>query len=97
MNYEKKYNAQKKVVLRQANEIDRLKQIVSELKTDGKDKEELIASILVLKDEMLDCIGTIEKQRVEYDKLISDLRQMRDAMNRIVYNGKWRFLKIFLK
>lgn len=50
-----------------------------------------------LKNELLFCVEELRACRKEYEKLFKELVDMRNAMDEIVYNGKWKFLKWFLR
>ena len=95
--YEKKYETQKKIVLRQLDEIEKLKSSVSELEIDSEKRTELIDSITDIRTELYEVIDDLSERREEYIRLIEDLRQMKMVMNQTVFKGKWRLIKLLLR
>lgn len=95
--YEKKYETQKKIVLRQLDEIEKLKSSISELEIDSEKRTELIDSITDIRTELYEVIDDLNERREEYTRLIEDLRQMKMVMNQTVFKGKWRLIKLLLR
>lgn len=95
--YEKKYETQKKIVLRQLDEIEKLKSSISELEIDSEKRTELIDSITDIRTELYEVIDDLSERREEYTRLIEDLRRMRMVMNQTVFKGKWRLIKLLLR
>ena len=95
--YEKKYETQKKIVLRQLDEIEKLKSSISELEIDSEKRTELINSITDIRTELYEVIDDLSERREEYTRLIQDLRQMKMVMNQTVFKGKWRLIKLLLR
>lgn len=95
--YEKKYETQKKIVLRQLDEIEKLKSSISELEIDSEKRTELIDSITDIRTELYEVIDDLSERREEYIRLIEDLRQMKMVMNQTVFKGKWRLIKLLLR
>ena len=88
--YEKKYETQKKIVLRQLDEIEKLKSSISELEIDSEKRTELIDSITDIRTELYEIIDDLGEKREEYTRLVEDLRQMKMVMNQTVFKGKWK-------
>jgi hypothetical protein len=95
--YEKKYETQKKIVLRQLDEIEKLKSSISELEIDSEKRTELIDSITDIRTELYEVIDDLSERREEYTRLIEDLKQMKMVMNQTVFKGKWRLIKLLLR
>lgn len=95
--YEKKYETQKKIVLRQLDEIEKLKSSISELEIDSEKRTELIDSITDIRTELYEVNDDLSERREEYTRLIEDLRQMKMVMNQTVFKGKWRLIKLLLR
>lgn len=95
--YEKKYETQKKIVLRQLDEIEKLKSSISELEIDSEKRTEFIDSITDIRTELYEVIDDLSERREEYTRLIEDLRQMKMVMNQTVFKGKWRLIKLLLR
>lgn len=98
MNGKKKTkNRSGEIIKRQAEEIESLKKQVSELKQKCKQKDELIASVEPMRNELKDIISNVRKKSEEYDKLISDVRTMRKVFDKEVFKGRWWIIKRLLK
>lgn len=95
--YKKKYETQKKIVLRQLDEIEKLKSSISELEIDSEKRTELIDSITDIRTELYEVIDDLSEKREEYTRLIEDLRQMKMVMNQTVFKGKWKLIKLLLR
>lgn len=95
--YEKKYETQKKIVLRQLDEIEKLKSSIFELEIDSEKRTELIDSITDIRTELYEVIDDLSERREEYTRLIEDLKQMKMVMNQTVFKGKWRLVKLLLR
>lgn len=95
--YEKKYETQKKIVLQQLDEIEKLKSSISELEIDSEKRTELIDSITDIRTELYEVIDDLSERQKEYTRLIEDLRQMKVVMNQTVFKGKWRLIKLLLR
>lgn len=95
--YEKKYETQKKIVLRQLDEIEKLKSSISELEIDSEKRTELIDSITDIRTELYEIIDDLGEKREEYTRLVEDLRQMKMVMNQTVFKGKWKLIKLLLR
>lgn len=95
--YETKYETQKKIVLRQLDEIEKLKSSIFELEIDSEKRTELIDSITDIRTELYEVIDDLSERREEYTRLIEDLRQMKMVMNQTVFKGKWRLIKLLLR
>lgn len=94
--YEKKYETQKKIVLRQLDEIEHLKSAISDLEIDSEKRTELIESITDIRTELYEVIDDLNEKREEYARLIEDLRQMKMVMNKTVFKGRWKLIKLLL-
>ena len=95
--YEKKYETQKKIVLRQLDEIEKLKSSISVVEIDSEKRTELIDSITDIRTELYEVIDDLSERREEYTRLIEDLKQMKMVMNQTVFKGKWRLVKLLLR
>ena len=69
-----------RIIKKQYDEIQSLKNSISELEIDAKEKEKITKSIAVLQDNFLEVLNDLKKQREEYDKLINELMDMKNAM-----------------
>ena len=94
----KKFDSLKnKIIKRQTEEIDFLKNEISSLEIDLKKKEELNNSLNVLRDDLTSVVFELREQKEEYDRLIREVTEMKNAMNKIVYKNKWSLVRLLLK
>ena len=97
MNDKKKIEFQRKMIVKQSEEIDSLKLEIDRLKLELKEKDEIIHSVDFLRDELSRNVAEIKKKKEEYFKLIEDLRNMKKIMNQEVYGGKWSLIRFLIK
>lgn len=95
--YKKKYELQKKLILRQSEQIDALKLQIEVLNKELKEKNEIINSTYSLRNEFKKGIDDARKYKEEYVKLIKELRKMKEIINQEVYKGKWSLVKFLIK
>lgn len=93
----KKLDMKSKIIKRQVDEIESLKNKISSLEIDCSEKEDIIKSIDVLRIDFDNVIAELKEKRKEYDIIISDLKKMRSVMNREVFNGKWKIIKMLMR
>ena len=96
-NYKRKYEFQKKMNLRQSEMIEKLKARVEELELMCKEKDDEINSIDSLRVELTKNVNETKKYKKEYEELIKELREMKNTINKEVYNGKWSLVKFLIK
>lgn len=87
----------KQIIKRKEFEIESLKEKISKLELDNNAKDELINSIDCLRDELKAITENLKKKSEEYDKLNSDLRQMKKVFNQEVFKGKWRIIRWLMR
>lgn len=95
--YEKKYELQNKVISRQSEQIATLKAQIKKLELKLEEKEQIINSTSFLRDELIQNVDEVKKYKKEYEKLISELRKMKEIINQDVYKGKWKLVKFLIK
>lgn len=95
--YQKNLEFQKNIISRQSDKIESLKSEIEDLKLKCEEKDELIKSVDFLRSELIKDTDEIKKHKKEYEKLINELRKMKDVLNKEVYNGKWNLVKFFIK
>lgn len=95
--YKKKYELQKKLILRQSEQIDALKLQIEVLNAELKEKNEIINSTYSLRNEFKKGIDDARKYKEEYVKLIKEIRKMKEIINQEVYKGKWSLVKFLIK
>lgn len=98
-NYKRDYEFQKKLNLRQTEQIESLKFEVEKLKAQCEEKDKIINSVDSLRIEMTQHVDEIKKKKSEYDELTKELRDMRKVMTQEVYKSQWRWklIKFLIK
>lgn len=96
-NYKKKYEFQKELISRQAEEIEILKNEIQELKLKCEEKDKLINSVEPMRRELKNNIDEIKKQKEEYKKIIKEVRKMKEIVNQEVYRGRWKIVRWLIK
>lgn len=93
----KKPDIKNRTILNQIDKIDKLEKTISELEISCEEKDKVIASINVLRDDLFTVINQLKKKSDEYDVLIADLMEMRKVMNQTVFKGRWKLIRLLLK
>lgn len=93
----KKSDYKSKIIARQINEIDRLKQTISTLQISNDEKGQLIKSVENIRQEFFNIVEELKKKKEEYEKLIAELIAMRNAFNQILFKGKWSLVRLLLR
>ena len=101
MNASKKRNrksdVKSRIIERQTNEIESLKNKISELEIDCQDKDEIINSIDSLRMELDEAVQGIKAKGEVYDRLIGELKEMKKIMNEEVFKNRWSLIRLLLK
>ena len=97
VNNIKKLDAKTRIIKKQFDEIQILKNSISALEINAKEKEDLINSISVFQDSFNEILEDLKKQRDEYNKLINELLEMKNTMNEVVFKKKWRLIRFLMK
>ena len=96
-NLKKRLEFQQKMISRQSEQIDGLKSKIAELELTIEKKDELIKSVDYLRKELADNINEIKQKKNEYEKLIKELKVMKNIMNKEVYKGRWNLVRLLIK
>ena len=95
--YKKRLDFQQKMIARQSEQIESLKSQIEKLELNLREKDNVINSIIPMKKELAQNIADAKKSKKEYKKLVDELRKMKNVMNETVYNGRWWFIRFFIK
>ena len=97
--YKKRIDLKDKIIKKQGDEIESLKSKISNLEIDNDEKDEIIGSIDSLRVEMTEVIDELKDKSREYDKLLTDLFQMRKVMCRELFDGelRWKIIRLLMK
>lgn len=86
-----------RIISRQSDEIDALKKKISELEIESSEKDELVASIDSLLEDLRVTVDIIKDKSDEYDDIVHELRNMKKIIDEDVFNKKWWIIKYFLR
>lgn len=97
MILEKKYDLMQKRNDRQNKQIDALSQKIYDLEIANKEKQAMLDSLKSIRKDWKDSLDAICVQRDEYQKLIFELKEMKAVMNKTVFKGKWKLIRLLMK
>ena len=95
--YQKRLDFQQKIITRQSEQIETFKLEIEKLNLKLKEKDEIINSVESFRKEMAENIQEQKRLKKEHQKLIEELRKMKEIMNVTVYKGRWWLIKFLLK
>lgn len=93
----KRFEFQKKMIARQSEQIELLELQIDELKKECEEKDEMINSIVPLRNELAQNISEVKKYKEEYKRSIEEVKKMKRILNEDVYKGKWNIVKFLIK
>lgn len=96
-NYKRDYEFQKKINTKQAEEIESLKIQIDMLTSLCEEKDKIIYSIEPMRSELAEDIKDFKSKKKEYNKLIDELRKMKDVMNQEFFKGRWKLVKFLIR
>ena len=95
--YEKRLDFQQKIISRQSEQIDTLKNEIEELKNKLIEKDETINSVDSLRKELSENVNVTKKYKEQYKGLIQELKDMKKIINKEVYKNRWWLIRWLLK
>ena len=95
--YKKRLDFQQKMISRQSEQIESLKLEIEKLKLKCKEKDEIINSIEPMRNELKQNIADAKKYKEEFNKLIKELKKMKEIMNQELYRGRWKLIRFLIK
>lgn len=96
-NLKKRLEFQQKMITRQSEQIDELKNKIEVLNEIIKEKDEVINSISPMREELKNEIANVNQKKKEYSRLIKELKTMKNIINEDVYKKRWWLIKFLLK
>lgn len=96
-NYKKRLDFQQKVISRKSEENESLRLENEKLKQKLKEKDEIIASVDIMRNEMTENVKEHNRLKSEYQGLIQELRQMKKALNKEVFGNWWWLVRLLIK
>lgn len=97
MNLKKRCKYQEKIINKQTAEIENLKNKINKLQIAEKNKSDLFNCIDNIQNEMNITIDDMKKRKEEYENLILEIEDMKTAINKIIFKGKWWIVKLLIK
>ena len=77
--------------------ISKLLKENEELKLELNEKDEIINSVTPLRNELIENVNEVKKDKKEFQKLILEMKKMKSIINKDVYKGRWWLIKLLLK
>lgn len=93
----RKPDIKSKIIKRQSDEIEALKESIVDLNITCEQKDEIINSIDGLRNDLIAVLEDLDDKRDKYDALISELMEMKKIMNKEVFKNKWWLIKRLIK
>ena len=93
----KNTDVKSRVIQRQINEIENLKKTIADLDISCGKKDEIINSIDVMQNDFANIIDELKAKKEEYDRLNSELVEMKNAMNEVVFKRKWKLVRWLMR
>lgn len=79
-NGKSKIHKQNQTILRQNHEIENLKEKISQLEINTTKKDDLTETLDNINTEWINLINELEDKRLEYERLFSDLKAIKNIM-----------------
>lgn len=95
--YKRRLEFQEKMISRQSGEIKSLKDKIEELEFECKEKDELIHSVDSLREELSTINLELKEKKNEYDRLIKEVRKMKEVINNTCFKGRWKLIRWLIK
>lgn len=86
-----------KIIERKNNEIESLKELISNLQITCEEKDGIINAVDGFHKELNKIIDELKESKKEYDSISKELFEMRKVMNQTVFKGRWKIIKWLLK
>lgn len=96
-SYKKRLDIQQKIISNKMEEIDFLNSEIDRLKQELKEKDEIIASVELMRKEMAESVDEHKRLNNEYRSLIQEVRKMKSALNKEVFKNRWWIVKLLIK
>lgn len=93
----KRSNYQSRIISKQIEEINKLKDTITCLEIDRDKKKDLIKTIETIRYEFIKELEEIKSLKEKLKELIEEVLLMRNTINQIVYKGKWNLIRLLIK
>lgn len=95
--YEKRLAFQQKMINRQSEQIEKLKNENEKLNNKLIEKDKIIDSVALLRKELSENVNATKKYKEQYKTLIQELKDMKKIINKEVYHNRWWLVRWLLK
>lgn len=95
--YKKRLDFQQKMIQHQSEQIESLKMVVEKLKQELQEKDKIIDSVILMREELAQNIAEIKEYKKQYKEKIEELKKMKDTMNQTVFKNRWSLIKLLMK
>ena len=95
--YKKRLDFQQKMISRQSEQIEDLKLQIERQKSELEEKDEIINSVSHLRKELSQNVEESKKYKEKYEKLVDEVKLMKDTFNREIFNNRWWLVRILVK
>lgn len=85
------------MISRQSKQIEDLESQVINLRLEIEEKNKVINSVAPLKEELTKNVDEAKKYKEESKALVGELRKMKDVMNKEVFKGRWKLIRLLMK
>ena len=93
----KRLDFQQNIISKKSEEIKCLKIENEKLRLEIQEKDELINSVSPLIEELNKNIGDAKTYKEEFRKVIGELKKMKEVMNKSVFKGRWKLVRLLIK
>ena len=93
----KRLDFKDKMISRQSDQIESLKLENEKLRLEIREKNELIDSVVPMREELAQHIEEIKGYKNEYKELVGELRKMMSIINNTVFKGRWKLIRFLMK
>ena len=97
INMRKKDEMQSRIIKRQKEEINRLKDEIASLKYECQAKDEMLEYFDDARHDIKSVIDGMSESRDGYVEAVKELREMKRVINQEVFNGRWWLIKLIIK
>lgn len=85
------------IIDRKNEEIEELKELILNLQITCEEKDEIIYAVEDFHKDMNDIIDELNELKKEYKSIQKEIFEMRNSLNEIVFNNKWKIIRRLLK
>lgn len=96
-SYKKRLDFQQKTISRQSKQIEDLISQNRKLQLEIEEKNNVINSIEPLRKELAKNVDGAKRYKEEFERLVNEIKKMKNIVNQEVYKGRWWLIKFLIK